>query len=103
MKNEDYLNSIYDEVKSLGFVTNQYDFSVMCGRTPAWFSTIKARGLPMTADACLTLSFNLSRKAIEAADRKTKKRALSLSQALVDGAQQQVSERANRIVALYMS
>jgi hypothetical protein len=103
MKNEDYLTNIYNEVKSLGFVNNQYDFSVMCGRTPAWFSAIKARGLPMTADACLTLSFNLSRKAIDATDRKTKKRALSLSQALVDGAQQKISERANRIVTLYMS
>lgn len=103
MKNDEYLNSIYDEVKSLGFVSNQYDFSVMCGRTPAWFSAIKARHLPMTVDAYLTLSMNINRKANELSDRKIRKRALSLSQALVDGAQQQLSDRANRIVALYMS
>jgi len=103
MKNDDYLNSIYDEVKELGFVTNQYDFSVLCGRTPAWFSAIKARRLPMTVDAYLMLSHNISQKAVAIDDRRKRKRALTLSERLVKGAQQQISERAERVVELYMS
>ena len=103
MKNDENLTRIYDEVKELGFVTNQYDFSVLCGRTPAWFSAIKARRLPMTVDAYLMLSHNISQKAVAIDDRRKRKRALTLSERLIKGAQQQISERAERVIELYMS
>ena len=103
MKNDENLTRIYDEVKELGFVANQYDFSVLCGRTPAWFSAIKARRLPMTVDAYLMLSHNINQKAVTIDDRRKRKRALTLSERLVKGAQQQIRERALRVVELYMS
>ena len=98
MNNDDFLNSIYDEVKALGFVSNQYDFSTMCGRTPAWFSAIKARRLPMTADAFLVLSQNIIRKASVIIDVDEHEKALSLCHKLIEGAQKQASIKALRSI-----
>lgn len=97
MSNDDCLNSIFTEVKTLGFVCNQYDFSAMCGRTPAWFSAIKARQLPMTADAFLTLSFNIRRKAKTIIDVKTHSAAMKLCDRLLEEAQNRAGEKAARI------
>ena len=66
MKNKTYLTSIYDDIKALGIIDTPYDFSRLCGRTPAWYSCIKARDLPLTADAALTLSISLRIKAEQA-------------------------------------
>ena len=99
MKNDELLNSIYNDVKALGFVSNQYDFSVLCGRTPAWFSTIKARRLPITADAYLTLSFNIKSKAASIVDATIYHNALMLSSRLLEQAQTQVGEKASRFKA----
>jgi len=99
MKNDELLNSIYNDVKALGFVANQYDFSVLCGRTPAWFSAIKARRLPITADAYLTLSFNIKSKAASIVDAATYQSALMLSGRLLEQAQAQVGEKVSRLRA----
>ena len=96
MKNDELLNSIYNDVKALGFVSNQYDFSVMCGRTPAWFSAIKARNLSMTTDAVLTLSYNISRKAENVVDASTHDKAISLSKTLIERAQAQIGAKLSR-------
>ena len=44
---------------ALGIATSANDFSLMCGRTPAWFSCIKSRDLPLTSQAALTLSMSV--------------------------------------------
>ena len=59
MKNKDYIQSIYLRLKSLGIAKSADDFSFMCGRTPTWFSCVKARDLPFTSQAALTLSMNV--------------------------------------------
>ena len=100
MRNDDYINSIYSEVKALGFVSIQYDFSVMCGRTPAWFSAIKAKRLPMTADAFLVLSYNISRKASIIVDVDAHTRAISLCKRLIEDAQQEANAKASRMLRL---
>ena len=97
MRNEELLNSIYDDVKALGFVDNQYDFSVMCGRTPAWFSAIKARNLSMTTDAVLTLSHNIRSKAENVIDASIHDKAISLSKTLIERAQAQIGTKLARM------
>ena len=97
MSNDDFLNKIYAEVKALGLASNQYDFSIMCGRTAAWFSAIKARQLPMTADAFLTLSFNIKRKAKMMIDPKGHSAAMRLCDRLIEEAQKRAGEKAARV------
>ena len=91
MTNDDYLDLIYNEVKALGFVSNQYDFSVLCGRTPAWFSSIKARRLPMTTDAALTLSYNIRKLTADIVDIRQYEFAMALSDALIMQAQHRIA------------
>lgn len=97
MRNSDYLEHIYNDVKSLGFVDNQYDFSVMCGRTPAWFSAIKARNLRMTTDAVLTLSYNIRSRAENVIDSVKHEQAIVLSKTLIEQAQTQIGVKLARI------
>jgi hypothetical protein len=96
MRNSDYLEDIYNDLKALGFVSNQYDFSIMCGRTPAWFSCIKARRLPLTTDAALTLSHNIKAKANTINDAKLHRHAITLSKILIERAQQQIGAKLAR-------
>ena len=56
-----YMNDIYSICKELEIVKNQYQFSRMCGRTPAWYSTCKARDLSPSTDAIVRLSLNLGK------------------------------------------
>jgi hypothetical protein len=96
MRNSDYLEDIYNDLKVLGFVSNQYDFSIMCGRTPAWFSCIKARRLPLTTDAALTLSHNIKAKADTIIDVELHRHAITLSTSLIEQAQQQIGAKLAR-------
>ena len=93
MRNDDFIESIFSDVKALGLVSNQYDFSVLCGRTPAWFSAIKARRLPMTTDAVLTLSHNIRQRASEIVDEGQYQTAMALSDALITQAQQWIARK----------
>jgi hypothetical protein len=88
-----FLETIYTELKSLGLVGNQCDFSVMCGRTPAWFSTLKARRLPMTSDAALTLSHNIRLQATTKVDGDRYDHVIALSEAVIRHAQQRIASR----------
>ena len=96
MGNIHFIENTYENLKALGFVDNQYDFSVMCGRTPTWFSAIKARNLSMTTDAVLTLSYNISRKAENVVDASTHDKAISLSKTLIERAQAQIGAKLSR-------
>ena len=59
MKNRDYIQNIYLRLTALGIAKSADDFSFMCGRTPTWFSCIKARDLPFTTQAALTLCLSI--------------------------------------------
>ena len=93
MKNKQNLEKLYLDVKALGFVANQWDFSIMCGRTPAWFSSIKAQGLPLTTDAALTLSSNIRSRASKASDAVIRSGAVKLSERLLEEAQWQINAK----------
>jgi hypothetical protein len=97
MKKEHYIDNIYMDVKALGFVDNQLEFSVLCGRTPAWFSAIKARSLPITTDAMLTLSYNLRSRAKDAGDISICNGAKTLSVRLIEDAQELIGKKARRL------
>ena len=97
MNNEQFLQTAYNETKALGFVDNQWDFSLMCGRTGAWFSCIKAKNLPMTSDAVLTLTHNIRRRAMELLDAKQHSAAVSLSERLIEQAQAQIGRKQMRL------
>ena len=93
MRNDEFLEQLYREVKSLGLVADQWAFSNMCGRTGTWFSCIKQRNLPMTSDAFLTLSHNLRTRAHDMVDAKQHGDAMALSQRLIEQAQAQIACR----------
>jgi hypothetical protein len=82
---EDQINiqTLYERVKNLGLANNQYVFSRMCGRTPAWFSCIKSQKKHMTPAAAMTLSVNLRVQA-GSLDNPQHDEALALSDLLIN-------------------
>ena len=97
MRNDELLEQIYNDVKALGLVEDQWAFSNMCGRTGTWFSCIKNRNLPMTSDAFLTLSHNIRTRAVELIDAKQHNSAVSLSERLIEQAQAQIGRKQMRL------
>ncbi len=93
METSIFLERLYTDLKALGLVANQYDFSELCGRTPAWFSTLKARRLPMTTDAALTLSHNIRQRATQIVDVSQYQAAMALSDTLITQAQQRIAHK----------
>ena len=97
MRNDELLEQIYNDVKALGLVEDQWTFSNMCGRTGTWFSCIKNRNLPMTSDAFLTLSHNVRTRAVELIDAKQHSAAMILSERLIEQAQAQIGRKQMRL------
>ena len=97
MRNDELLEQIYNDVKALGLVTDQWAFSNMCGRTGTWFSCIKKRNLPMTSDAFLTLSHNIRTRAVDLVDPKQHGDAVDLSVRLIEQAQSQIARKQMRL------
>ena len=93
MKDKHPIQSIYEELLSLKVVENQTDFSIMCGRTPAWFSCLKARRLPITTDAALTLAFKLRRRARTSVCPQTHQQLMAISERLLLCAEAQVAKK----------
>jgi hypothetical protein len=93
MKQEHPIQSIYEDLLELRIIQNQTDFSIMCGRTPAWFSCLKARDLPITADAALTLTYKLRRKAGTSICSDTHDRLMALSEKLLLVTEAQVAKK----------
>ena len=85
MKNRQDIQNIYESIKAIGLVKNQYDFSKLCGRTAAWFSCVKTRNQPFTPAAALTLSLSLRMRANEILEEQQYRRAIELSELLLDG------------------
>jgi hypothetical protein len=93
MQNTEYLNQIYQTAKSLNLVKNQFDFSVLCGRTPAWFSCIKTRKLPFTAEAAMTLAINIREQASTQGDVTQQQKILDLSDKIICDARNRISKK----------
>jgi hypothetical protein len=79
-----FLQSLYDNCKSLGLVDNQYEFSELCGRKTTWFSANKSRDLPISTTAALTLSIRLRERANNELPRRLQSSARQLSCMLMD-------------------
>jgi len=87
------VQKIYEELRDMRVVSNQSEFSKMCGRTPMWFSCLKSRDLPLTSDAALTLAYRLRRIARHSLCDATHDRLLRISEVLLDKANSNVEMR----------
>ena len=84
------IHSLYDAVKRLGLADNQYVFSRLCGRTPAWYSCIKSRKFSITPAAAMTLSVSLRMKAQSLPSKTAQDEAIALSALLFDNTRAQI-------------
>lgn len=91
MNNNHPMQHIYEELKELRVVSSQSDFSRLCGRTPMWFSCLKARDLPLTSDAALTLAYRLRRIAKNSLCEETHKRLMHISDVLLTDAERNIA------------
>ena len=57
------IKSLYTNLRNIGVVTTQYEFSELCGRKKSWFSSIKCRDRPITIAALYFLNHNLAQRA----------------------------------------
>lgn len=96
MQDDHPIQHIYEELKRLRVVENQSEFSRLCGRAPMWFSCIKARQLPLTADAALTLAYRLRRIAANSLSENTHDQLLRISDVLLENANSKVAEKAGQ-------
>ena len=82
MNNTDFLSQLYTSVHALGLVKTQDDLSRLCGRAPAWFSSIKARNIPMSTSAAITLKVRLSNEMTSSMPRRLKPLAKQVAETL---------------------
>lgn len=82
MNNNQYLQTIYENTRSLGLVSSQYDFGRLCGRKDSWFSSCKSTGRPMTIAAMITLAVNLERMPIDRIPRSKRRQVRELTNTL---------------------
>ena len=80
MSNKQFLQSLYDDVKSMGIVTSQYQFGYLCGRDQSWFGCAKSVNRSMTIGALVSLAVslqNLPPEKIARTDRVQLKRLIA--------------------------
>jgi hypothetical protein len=93
MKNRQDIQNIYESIKAIGLVKNQYDFSKLCGRTAAWFSCLKTRNHKFTPAAAMTLSITLRMRANEILDETNYLKAIELSERLLEGTYDDIQKK----------
>ena len=81
-KNSLYLQTLYENVRSLGLVTSQYDFGHLCGRKDSWFSSAKSSGRPMPIAAMITLAVNIEQLPADRIPRSKRKKVKELTKTL---------------------
>jgi hypothetical protein len=86
------IQHIYEELKELRVVSSQSDFSRLCGRTPMWFSCLKARHLHLTSDAALTLAYRLRRIAKNSLCEETHNKLMRISDVLLNDAESNIAK-----------
>lgn len=62
-------HQIFSQLASCDIVTNQYDFSRLLGRSPSYFSAIRAKKLPISVPSLIKLASELQAKAKSDPDR----------------------------------
>lgn len=82
MKNSLYLQSLYENVRSLGLVQSQYAFARLCGRKDSWYSSAKSSDRPMSIAAMITLAMNLERLPSDRIPRSKRKQVKELTKTL---------------------
>ena len=70
MSNKEFLQSIYDTVRSMGLVQSQYEFGERCGRKQSWFSCAKSSDRQMSVGALVSLAVSLEQLPTERVPRK---------------------------------
>ena len=100
MNTKELIQNVYEELRELRVIDNQSDFSRLCGRTPMWFSCLKARDLPLTSDAALTLAYRLRRIAKNSLCEDTHDRLLRVGDALLEMSYAKVASRMDHRDAL---
>ena len=83
-QNTPFLQTLYENCRSLGLVRNQYEFSELCGRKSTWFSASKSRDLPLSKSAAIQLSIKLRHKADTELPRRLQPSARKLSDLLMN-------------------
>lgn len=82
MNNTEFLTQLYDSVHALGLVKSQDELSRLCGRAPAWFSSIKSRNIPMSTSAAIALKLRLSNEMASSIPRRLKPLAKQVTEIL---------------------
>lgn len=70
MSNKEFLQSIYETVRTIGLVQSQYEFGELCGRKQSWFSCAKSSDRQMSMGALVSLAVRLDQVPIERVPRK---------------------------------
>ena len=82
MNNTEFLTQLYYSVHALGLVKTQDDLSRLCGRAPAWFSSIKSRNIPMSTSAAITLRLRVTDEMTSTIPRRLKPLAKQVTASL---------------------
>ncbi len=82
MNNSHYLQTLYENVRSCGLVTSQYDFGHLCGRKDSLFSSAKSANRPITIAAMITLAMNIERLPAERIPRSKRRQVKELTKTL---------------------
>jgi hypothetical protein len=93
MNDETFLQTIFLQFHSLGLANTQDEFSRLCGRTPTWFSSLKARRLSLSTDAAITLHNKLEERIATDLPRKARAQARAMSAQLLDFARHRAASR----------
>ena len=70
MSNREFLQSIYETVRTMGLVQSQYEFGELCGRKQSWFSCAKSTDRQMSMGALVSLAVSLDRMPTDRVPRK---------------------------------
>jgi hypothetical protein len=74
-----FLENIYQTCRDMGLVSNQYEFSTLCGRKTSWFSAAKARDQVISTHAAYMLAIRLKQMANTDLPKKLRPHANALS------------------------
>ena len=74
-----FLQNIYQTCRDMGLISNQYEFSTLCGRKTTWFSAAKARDQQISTHAAFLLATRLKELAKSDLPRKMRPHANALS------------------------
>jgi hypothetical protein len=94
MSNREFLQSIYDTVRSMGLVQSQYEFGKLCGRKQSWLSCAKSMDRQMSIGALVSLAMNLEQMPIETLPRKLRPMRKQLVSSIWGMIETQGSQRA---------